>query len=465
MPTGPYRFCPSLLRAYDIRGVVGETLTETDAYYVGRALATFLQPRARPVAVGRDGRLSSPMLEAALICGLQESGCTVWSIGLSSTPLLYYTVIDQACAGGVMVTGSHNPANYNGFKMMRGSSALFGQEILTIGDIAAAGNFTNGKGRVVQYAPKAAYIARLLEDMSFSPELRIVWDTGNGAVGPILQDLIERFPCFSLVINAQVDGHFPAHPPDPSCPEHLQEMCSLVRQEKCSIGIAFDGDGDRLGVVDECGNSVSTDHLLMLFAKDVLARHPNATIIADIKTSQTFFDEVKRWGGYPVMVKTGHSIIKTCLQKTGALFAGEISGHLFFADTWYGFDDGLYASLRLLSLLSQHKEPLSALVHTLPPLYTMPEQYIPCTEARKKIVLDRVIRRLQQEGVNFVTIDGVRVMTAHGWWLLRASNTQDCLTTRAEGFSHEGLAFVQKDLQQYLGYGLGGTLEESASYA
>jgi phosphomannomutase len=456
MPSDVYHFHPSILRAYDIRGIVGETLSETDAYYIGRAFATLLQPATDPVIVGRDGRLSSPHLEAALVRGLQESGCAVLSVGLCSTPLLYYTVFNQSCAGGIMITGSHNPPAHNGFKLMRGSSALFGEEILSIGTIAVSGNFSYGEGSLIRRTPMLDYILRLLKNLTFSSELRVVWDTGNGAVGPILQELAAHLPFSSFLINAEVDGHFPSHQPDPSQPENLQEISTLVRQENYSVGIAFDGDGDRIAVIDELGNRVSVDHLLMLFARDILKRHPRATVIADVKTSQAFFSEVARCGGQPIMTQTGHSIIKAQMRETKALFAGEMSGHFFFSDTWYGFDDGLYTALRLLSLLSERQCSLSTLIQSLPVLYTTHERCIPCAGTRKDDVIRRVTQRLHQEGADFVTIDGVRVNTKQGWWLLRASNTEECLTTRAEGESPEALASAEKELQRYLGYGLEG---------
>jgi phosphomannomutase len=452
---GSHHFDSSILRAYDIRGIVGETLFEADAYYIGRSFATCLLKSADSIAVGRDGRLSSPMLETALIQGLQDAGQMVCSIGLSSTPLLYYTIFEHAHAGGIMVTGSHNPPTHNGFKLMRGRSPFFGQAICDLEAIAASGKFLSGQGKVQYFSPMETYGTRLLKDLEISPRLRVAWDTGNGTVGPILQTLITRLPCTSFHINQSVDGRFPTHPPDPSLPENLHDLRALVQRERCDIGIAFDGDGDRMGIIDENGNSVSGDKVLLLFARDILVRCPGATIIADAKTSQTFFDDVVKLGGYPIMEKTGHSIIKTRMQETGALLAGEMSGHIFFADAWYGFDDALYAALRLLMLLTQQGGTLSELLHLLPSLYATPELSFPCLDTDKKAVIKRIVQRLQQEQANFLTIDGVRVRTAQGWWLLRASNTQALLTGRAEASSPEALEMLQQELKHYLHYGMG----------
>ncbi|MDR2412319.1 MAG: phosphomannomutase/phosphoglucomutase [Holosporales bacterium] len=450
MSVEPYWFNPSLLRAYDIRGIVGETLSETDAYYVGRAFATLLPERSGPLAVGRDGRLSSPSLEEALIRGLQESGQDVCSIGCVSTPLLYYTVFEHAPAGGVMITGSHNPPQHNGVKLLQGHHSLFGDQIQQIGTIAASGRFRSGKGRRYSFVPQERYILRLLQGITISSRFRVAWDTGNGVVGPLLQDLISHLNCTSFIIHAEVDGHFPNHPPDPAVPEHLQVLQDLVHRESCTLGIAFDGDGDRIAVVDEQGQRVPTDALLVLFAQDILMTSPGAPMIADVKTSQVFFSEVARLGGQPVMERTGHSFVKSRMHETRAPFAGELSGHFFFADRWYGFDDGLYTALRLLELLSKQEKPLSALVQSTPTRFTTPELSFPCPDIHKKQAMARVAQRLQQDNISFSTIDGVRVTTPQGWWLLRASNTQALLTGRVEATSLESQEILLQDLKHYL---------------
>jgi phosphomannomutase len=432
---------------------VGETLSSADAYFIGRAFATFLPEGPKPIVVGRDGRLSSPDLEEAFIQGLQEAGRNVCSIGLASTPLLYYTVFTHASAGGAMITGSHNPSTHNGIKLMQGRMPLSGRQIQKLGRIAASGQFSAGKGVLQSFSPHKEYRDRLLQNLQIPSTLRVAWDTGNGAVGPLLQDLLPHLPCPSFLINAEVDGRFPHHPPDPSLPENLQDLQALIREKSCDVGFAFDGDGDRIAVVDETGQHVATDDLLILFSRDLLSAFPGATVIADVKTSQSFFNMASHWGGKPIMERTGHSRIKSRLQETGALLAGELSGHFFFADHWYGFDDGLYTALRFLNLLGRRKETVSSLVRSVPQIFRTEELSFPCPDADKMRVIRRVAHRLRQEGIHFLAIDGVRVITPQGWWLLRASNTQDLLTGRVEASSSKARDDLLETLKAYLQYG------------
>jgi phosphomannomutase len=435
-----HRFDPTVLREYDIRGVVGQTLSAADARALGRAFGTIVRRGGgRTVAVGRDGRLSSPELESALVEGLAKSGLAVSRIGLGPTPMLYFSVFHLPADAGVMVTGSHNPSEYNGFKMMIGHSSVHGAAIRALGEVAAAGDFENGAGNVVDAPVFGAYVDRLAMDFDGSREITAVWDSGNGAAGPAMVALAGRLPGRHLLLNERVDGTFPAHHPDPTVPKNLEQLQQAVARERAEIGIAFDGDGDRIGVVDGRGRILWGDQLMVLFAREVLGRRPGATIIADVKASQVLFDEIARAGGKPLMWRTGHSLIKSKMAETGAPLAGEMSGHIFFADGYYGFDDALYAAVRLLSILARSERTLADLRDALPDVVNTPELRFPCEETRKFAVIAEVKDRLRRAGAELSDIDGVRVSTADGWWLLRASNTQDVLVARCEARDTAGL--------------------------
>jgi phosphomannomutase len=435
-----HHFDPTILREYDIRGIVGETLNEADAEALGRAYAMLLVERGgKSVAVGRDGRLSSPALETALVDGLRTSGIDVCRIGLGPTPMLYFAGHTLGVDGALMVTGSHNPSSHNGFKLMIDKKPLFGEDIVRLGAIAAAGNFAVGTGKVTQRPVKDAYVDRLLGDFRGGRELRVAWDAGNGATGEVLQALAARLPGKHVLLNEIVDGHFPAHHPDPTEPKNLLQLQDTIEKSSLDLGIAFDGDGDRIGVVDGDGNILWGDQLLVILASEVVAAQPGALIIADVKASQVLFDEIARIGGTPLMWRTGHSLIKTKMAETGAPLAGEMSGHIFYAHRYYGYDDALYAAIRLLSILSATDQSLAALRRRLPAVVNTPEMRIPCPDTRKFAVIKEVKARLNHAGAEVTDIDGVRVSTAKGWWLLRASNTQAVLVARAEAADQAGL--------------------------
>ena len=446
-----HRFHPTILREYDIRGIVGETLSPADATAIGRGFATMLREAGgRRVAVGRDGRLSSPELEAALVQGLIGCGVDVVRIGLGPTPMLYFAVNTLGVDGGLMVTGSHNPSNYNGFKMMLGKKPFFGADIQRLGTIAAAGAFATGKGRVEDKVVRPAYVERLLQDFSGAKALRVAWDAGNGATGEVLRELTARLPGTHIRLNDEIDGTFPAHHPDPTEPKNLVQLQDAVARETCDIGIAFDGDGDRIGVIDGKGRILWGDQFMVVLAEEVIRERPGATIIADVKASQVFFDEVARLGGKPLMWRTGHSLIKSKMAEIGAPLAGEMSGHIFYADRYYGYDDALYAAVRLLANLANRTESIAALRDRLPQVVNTPELRFPCSEARKFAVVDEVRGRLRRAGAEMSDIDGVRVKTDDGWWLLRASNTQDVLVARAEAKDEAGLARLKSLLSAEL---------------
>jgi len=434
-----HTFNPTILREYDIRGIVGSTLTEDDAYALGRSYGAKAHGEgARTVAVGRDGRTHSGMLEAELIRGLNDSGISVVSIGMGPSPMLYFATHYLDVDGGIQVTGSHNPADYNGFKMLLKGRSVFGQEIQEIGQRAASGHWHDGSGTIEEVDIREAYANRLLQDFSGKP-FRIGWDAGNGAAGPILDMLVERLPGHHHVIFSQVDGTFPNHHPDPTVEANLADLKSLVEREQLDFGIAFDGDGDRIGAVDGTGRVIWGDQLLMILAEAILREVPGATIIADVKASQTLFDRIAELGGQPLMWKTGHSLIKSKMKETGAPLAGEMSGHVFFKHRWYGFDDALYAAVRLIEAVSSSGKSLTELKSAMPKAVATPELRFQVDEVRKFAIIDEVRDRLAADGAKVDSTDGVRVSTADGWWLLRASNTQDVLVARAEAKDEAGV--------------------------
>jgi phosphomannomutase len=446
-----HKFNPTILREYDIRGVVGETLTEADARAVGRAFATVVAKAVAAgagarVCVGYDGRLTSPALEQAAIEGLTAGGVDVVRIGLGPTPMLYFAVKTLEADGGIMITGSHNPPEYNGFKLMLKERTLFGSDIQRLGEIAARGAFAHGQGRVEEADVAGAYVARLVQDFEAGRELKVAWDAGNGSAGPAMAALAERLPGTHLLLNETVDGTFPAHHPDPTVPKNLEQLRQTVLAETCDFGVALDGDGDRIGVVDDTGAILWGDQLMVFLAEDVLARQPGATIIADVKASQVLFDEIARLGGKPLMWRTGHSLIKAKMAESGAPLAGEMSGHIFFADRYYGFDDALYAAVRLIAVVSRMDGPLSEARARLPQVVNTPEIRFPCAEDRKFAVVEEIAKRLEAAGADVADVDGVRVSTEDGWWLLRASNTQAVLVARCEAKSEAGLERLKGQL-------------------
>jgi phosphomannomutase len=442
-----HRFDPTILREYDIRGTIGKTLHAADAYAIGRAFATVVARRGGShVHVGRDGRASSPDMEKAVCDGLAAGGMRVSRIGLGPTPMLYYATFSRGSDAGLMVTGSHNPPEYNGFKMVVGKKAFYGDDILNLGRIAASGEYVSGQGAIGDEDVFADYIARLVKDFVPGKELKVAWDAGNGSAGPAMKALTEKLPGKHFLLYENVDGTFPNHHPDPTVPKNLEDLKALVLKEKCDLGIAFDGDGDRIGVVDGQGRILWGDQLMAIWSRDVLKNKPGATIIADVKASQVLFDEVAKLGGQPLMWKTGHSLIKSKMAEVGSPLAGEMSGHIFFADKYYGYDDAPYAAVRLLSIVANAKESLADMRDAMPQVINTPEVRFQCDDTRKFAVVDEVKARLKKAGADVNENDGVRVRTKDGWWLLRASNTQDVLVARCEALDDAGLGRLKADL-------------------
>ncbi|MBO9622267.1 MAG: phosphomannomutase/phosphoglucomutase [Sphingomonas sp.] len=439
-----HRFDPTSLREYDIRGIVGKTLGPDDARAIGRGFATLLRRAGGTrVAVGRDGRVSSPELEAALVEGLTASGCDVVRIGMGPTPMLYYAEATLEVDGGIQITGSHNPGDYNGFKMVFQHRPFFGEDIQTIGRMAAEGDWDEAEtpGEVSDYDILDAYVGRLVAGYA-GGAYRIGWDTGNGAAGPAIEKLVAQLPGEHFTLFTEVDGSFPNHHPDPTEEKNLEDLKRLVAEKQLDFGLALDGDGDRLGAIDGQGRVVWGDQILSILAEPLLKAEPGATVIADVKASQALYDRVAELGGKPVMWKTGHSLIKTKMKETHAPLAGEMSGHIFFADTfygYYGYDDALFAAVQLIRAVHNTGKSLTQLKDEMPKMINTPEMRFQVDESRKFAVIDEVLDRLEAEGADVNRTDGARVNTPDGWWLLRASNTQDVLVARAEAKSQEGL--------------------------
>ncbi|MBI1275627.1 phosphomannomutase [bacterium] len=448
---------PVTLRAYDIRGEAGVTLTEQHAYAIGRAFAMLVasatgaeNPR---IALGRDGRLSSPGLSKAVSLGMQDAGAQVVNIGIGPTPMLYFAAFTLPVEAGLMVTGSHNPGHHNGMKMVLARQPFYGEDIQELGRTAAKGGHGKPGGWETHASVLNDYISTLragYDDTRARRRLRVVWDPGNGAAGEVVEKLASQLPGEHHVINAEIDGRFPNHHPDPTVEENLAQLIREVIEGGYDIGVAFDGDADRIGVVDGQGRIIWGDDLLMLLSRDLLMRHPTACIIADVKASESLFADIAKHGGRPIMWKTGHSLIKAKMKEEHALLAGEMSGHIFFADRYFGFDDGIYAAVRTLDMLARATQPLSEIAASLPQRFSTPEIRIDVQEARKTTVVDEIHARLKAEKAKVQTVDGVRVVSPEGWWLIRASNTQAAIIARAEGQDKASLESLKAVLRNHL---------------
>jgi len=436
-----------ILREYDIRGIVNKTITIEDAIVVGKSFGTIVAEKGgKSVCIGYDGRISSPALEKAVVKGLQSCGLSVIRIGVGPTPMLYFAVHDLRADAGIMVTGSHNPPEYNGFKMMLNRHPFFGDDILKIGKVAASGSFFIGDGNAEKVLVQKRYVARLRADYGGGRPLKIAWDAGNGSAGPVMCELCSALPGNHILINETIDGTFPSHHPDPTIPECLEQLQGIVKSEGCDLGIAFDGDGDRIGAIDSEGQILWGDQLMMLFATDLLQEFPGSTIIADVKASQGLFDKISQLGGTPLMWRTGHSLIKAKMTETKALLAGEMSGHIFFADKYFGYDDALYAAVRLINFISSQVKSLAEIRSHFPEFVNTPEIRFACGDSDKFEVVDKILTRMRSRSAEINDVDGIRVKTSDGWWLLRASNTEEVLVARLESENVAGLNRLRKTL-------------------
>lgn len=448
----PHQFNTSILREYDIRGKIGETLFDEDAFAIGCAFGTMIRRRGgSKVSVGYDGRPSSPLYADLLIKGLLSTGVDVTAIGMGPSPMLYFAVKSRKTDGGIMITGSHNPPEYNGFKMMFYDAPVYGELVTKVGTLSSNADYETGEGQREDIDISDAYVERLLQDYTSQKPFKIAWDNGNGAGGEILQKLVQKLPGEHILLYEDVDGTFPNHHPDPTVDKNLQDLVKCVTENNCDLGIAFDGDADRIGVVDETGRILKCDLLMALYARDVLKTHSGASIVGDVKCSQTMFDEIARLGGKPVMWKTGHSLIKSKMAEVDSPLAGELSGHIFFADKYYGYDDALYCAIRLLNLIADEDKKLSELTSHLPELYSTEEIRFEVDESEKFSLIEKIVTDVKSQAsqdIQVNDIDGVRVTTKDGWWLLRASNTQNVLVTRAEATSADGLEKLKSMLQE-----------------
>jgi len=448
---------PTIFREYDIRGVADTELLSPDIADLGRALGTLLQRQSgRSITLGRDCRLSSSRLRDALLQGLVDSGCEVTDIGVVPTPVLYFSAVHLKADGAVMITGSHNPSEFNGFKTVCGSGTLHGEAIQEVRRIIETRDFLHGRGTHADMDVIPAYLDAVTPQFDFKRRVKVVLDAGNGTAGPVAHRLFKRLNCEVTELFFEMDGHFPNHHPDPTVPANLKHLQEAVRAQKADLGIAFDGDSDRIGAIDENGEVVYGDMLLLIFGREILTRKPGATFIGEVKCSQLLYDELKRLGGNPIMFKTGHSLIKAKMKQQHAELAGEMSGHMFFADRYFGYDDALYAACRLIEIVDRSGKPLSAQLARLPKLVSTPEIRVECPDESKFHVVEKVANRFKGTH-RVIDVDGVRVIFEHGWGLLRASNTQPVLVMRFEAENQDWLQKYQAEVE--------GALEEAKAAA
>jgi phosphomannomutase/phosphoglucomutase len=433
----------NIFREYDIRGVVDTDLTEDVVENLGKGIGTYLvQHDIEEITLGRDCRLSSDKLHNILVKGLLSTGIHIIDIGVCHTPLLYYSLFHLERNGGVMITGSHNPPEFNGFKICLGKTTIHGEQIQIIKDLIKNQFFESGNGSISHQDIIPAYMDEIARGISLSRKLKVVIDAGNGTGGQTAVPLLKRLSCEVLELNCEMDGNFPNHHPDPTVPKYLHDLIERVKKEKADIGVAYDGDADRIGVVDELGNIIWGDYLMILYARDILKESPGATFISEVKASQNFYNDVKSRGGKAIMWKTGHSLIKAKMKEVNAALAGEVSGHVFFAHRYYGFDDAIYATCRLLEIVSKTDKPLSSLLNDLPKTFTTPEIRVDCPDEKKFMVIEK-IKDIFNKDYDVIDIDGARIIMPGGWGLVRASNTQPVLVLRFEANTPERLEDIR----------------------
>ncbi|MGC8926968.1 MAG: phosphomannomutase/phosphoglucomutase [Myxococcota bacterium] len=423
-----------IFREYDIRGIVEKDLKDEDVFLLSRAIGTYLaQHNAKNLSVGRDCRLSSDHISEIIIRGLLEGGMNVIDIGVVPTPVFYFSLFELSVDGGVMITASHNPSEYNGFKVALGKSTIYGDEILKIYDIAMEGSFVYGKGSFKRECVSERYIDYVVKNIKLgSRRFRVAVDGGNGTGGPVAVEILRRLGIEFEPLYCDMDGRFPNHHPDPTLVEAMQDLIKLVREKRCEIGVGYDGDSDRIGVVDRNGNIVWGDQLMIIFAKEILKAKPGATFIAEVKCSKILYDEIRKAGGNPIMWRTGHSLIKAKMKEVGAELAGEMSGHIFFANRYFGYDDAIYSSMRLIELLSKSEKSFDELISALPKMMSTPEIRFDMPDDKKFKIVELLREYFKSQNYSVIDIDGVRVTFKDGWGLVRASNTQPALVLRFE---------------------------------
>lgn len=440
---------PEIFRQYDIRGIVDKDLTSETVEWLGKGIGTyFRQNKRKDVAIGRDCRLSSPLFADALTKGLLSTGCEVLDLGIIPTPLLYFTMYFKKKEAGVIITGSHNPPEYNGFKIMVGEETLYGKTIQDIFTIVKNKNFQEEEGQTKEsYNIIPEYQDYIIKDIKLEKKLKVVLDAGNGTAGVVASPIFKKLGCEVVELYCEMDGRFPNHHPDPTLPDALEDLIQKVKETQADLGISYDGDGDRIGVIDDEGNIIWGDQLMIIFSRDILPSYPGASIISEVKASKLLYEEIKNLGGRPIMWKTGHSLIKKKIKEEKALIAGEMSGHIFFADRYFGFDDAIYSSARLLEILSRSEKKLSQMLSDLPQTYHTPEIRIYASDEVKFKIVEEVKKELSQK-YPIIDIDGVRANYPKGWALVRASNTQEVLVLRYEADTKEDLEAIKKEVEQ-----------------
>lgn len=442
----------NIYRQYDIRGIVDQELTDEIMLNIGRAFALYAREQGyHKILLGRDNRMSSPHYRDLLVEALLQSGCDVIDLGMVITPMFYYASRHLGIGAGIMITASHNPGEYNGCKLLLGESTIYGDQIIAIKQLAEKGIFPSlPGGNLTSFDIREAYMQMITEKIKLgSNKPKVVVDCGNGTASSFAPELFERLGCETIPLFCESDPTFPNHHPDPVKPENLQDLISLVKQTRADIGIGIDGDGDRLGVVDKDGNMIWGDQLMILFWRDILPRYPDLPCIVEVKCSQSLIDEIKRLGGTPLIYKTGHSLIKAKMKETGAIFTGEMSGHMFFADDYYGYDDALYAAARLLLLLSNSSRTIGEMLSNISKYYSTPEIRLPGDDGTKFKLVDQVLNHFKKDH-EVIDIDGARIIFPHGWGLVRASNTGPEIICRCEGDSPEALQEIKNTLFAYL---------------
>lgn len=449
-----HTFKPEIIRAYDIRGRIGDNLSADDAYHVGRSLASiaFKSSQNRKVIIGYDGRLSSPELFESLKKGFIESGAEVINIGLVATPMVYFASIKFDAVAAIMITGSHNPPDENGFKMVLNNRPFYGDMIKNLSDIAQSADYIDGVGLESFCDIKKEYVEKIttLNPIEVGSEFKVGWDSGNGAAGEVLNLILDVIPTHNIAINTEIDGNFPNHHPDPSVEKNVKQLSDLIISEVLNLGLAYDGDGDRVGLLDDKGRLVAGDKVLLILARDYLNKFPNSTVVCDVKCSDLVIKEIKSLGGEVIISRTGHSFIKEIMKEKDVALAGEMSGHMFFGGDYLGYDDGLFASLRLLSILSKSNERLSEIINEMPKSFSTPEIKIMVEESIKFKIVDNLVQAVKNDGLDCLDIDGARVSTEIGWWLVRASNTQSCLVLRVEAYTEESFTELKSEVSGYL---------------
>ncbi|PKN67654.1 MAG: phosphomannomutase [Deltaproteobacteria bacterium HGW-Deltaproteobacteria-12] len=441
---------PNVFREYDVRGVVNQDLNEEFVLDLGRAIGTYaISHNVRTMAIGRDCRLSSDAYHNFLIKGLRSCGIQTIDIGLCATPMLYFSIRHLKIDGGVMVTGSHNPPEFNGFKICIGNDTIYGDKIQDLRRIIEAGKYSTGQALAETRDISAEYENYLFENVSINKKMKVIVDAGNGVGGRFALPLLQRLGLDVSAIYGEPDGRFPNHFPDPTVEDNLKELIRLVRKEKADLGIAFDGDADRIGVISDNGEIIWGDKLLLLFSRYILREKPGATIIGEVKCSQVLYDDIKKHSGRPIMWKAGHSLIKAKMKEEGAVLGGEMSGHIFFADRYFGYDDAIYAAVRLLEILSQTGEKISSLLADVPKTYATPEIRIDCPDSKKAALVER-IKNHYRNTPGLIDIDGVRIPFQDGWALVRSSNTQPVIVLRFEASSKKSLGLIRQEVEDLL---------------